>query len=168
MTQAVIDSIAELVALVRALGVESRLVAFDGFMQSGKTTLARQLAAESGAALVCLDSFVESSRDAPDYVGLLKLDEVSEEIAAGFTKRSVVIVEGICMVDALDRLGLAPDLMVYVKRISPMGLWQDEFHLDAYEEVGEECHFARQSELDYHVRRRPHQQPVVVYNRREA
>lgn len=166
MTQASAASVPELSSLLRSSA--ARLVAFDGFMQSGKSTLAQQVAEVLGAVLISLDSFVDSSREAPDYVGLLKIEELSQQIAATSAVRSIAILEGICMLDALDRLHVIPDIMVYVKRISPMGLWQDGFHLEDYEAFGEECHFARQSELDYHVRRRPHEQPVVVYHRCEA
>ena len=165
MTQASAATIPELASLLR--GSAARLVAFDGFMASGKSTLAQQIAETLGAALISLDSFVDPSLEAPDYVGLLKIDQLSQQLNAS-EARCMVIMEGICMLDALDSLGVTADLMVYVKRISPMGLWQVGFHLEDYEAFGEECHFARQSELDYHVRRRPHEQPAVVYHRQEA
>ena len=136
-------------------------------MTSGKSTLAQQLAETIGAALISLDSFVDPTRAAPNYVGLLKIDQLSKHLTASVARR-MVILEGICMIDALDSLGVTADLMVYVKRISPTGLWQDGFHLEDYGALGEECHFARQSELDYHARRRPHEQPAVVYHRQEA
>jgi hypothetical protein len=36
------------------------------------------------------------------------------------------VMEGICMLYALDRLQVTPDLLIYVKRIDRHGEWEDE------------------------------------------
>ncbi len=152
--------------MAQSLGSGKKLIAIDGFMSSGKTTLAIQVAEELSGIRVGLDCYVESEREASDYVGLLRLTDLAEDLNKLRAAFDYVVIDGICMLEALESISVSPDLYVYVKRISQMGLWQDGFHLEDYESTGEECNFARQSELEYHASRRPHELAAIVYHRR--
>ena len=163
-----ITTFPELVERIRQVGSGGKVVALDGFMQSGKSTVSLRLASALPAELISLDTFVDSSRDAPSYIGMLNMEDLASSVGDAVKRGTTVLLEGICMLDALDALGIEPDLTIYVKRISPMGLWQDGFHFEDFEMHGEECNFTRESELEYHARRRPHEMQVVVYARQEA
>jgi hypothetical protein len=163
-----LESVSELLSLVQDFGSGGNLIAIDGFMSSGKTTLAISLAEQLPAFRISLDFYVESERNAPNYIGLLRLADLASDIQKARIEFGSVVVEGICMLEVLDSIKVQPEIYVYVKRISPMGLWQDGFHFEDYETVGEECSFARLSELAYHASHRPHEISTVVYNRREG
>lgn len=72
------------------------------------------------------------------------------------------------MRDALDRIGVALDFAVYVKRVSPMGLWNDGINRDDFE-AGRETvtREPERSDMLYHCERRPDTRADCVLARRE-
>lgn len=167
---------AEVAILLRVSG--SRLIAIDGTDGSGKTTLAKELASELGVAILHLDDFVVKHRGA--YIANLDAVELANSIRQS---NEGWVLEGVCMLQALEALSLEPDALVYVKRMSH-GHWSDENELapcipiekhlsklremfrPIAEEFGETDHLGLAEEIiRYHASHLPHQKASIAYLR---
>lgn len=115
----------EVRALASALAVRSPLhiVGIDGWTGVGKTTLARALAAELNGSACDLDTAL--NRDRKSYVPALRLDEITEALAA---QTGVLLVSGICVRQVFEQVGCCADAHVYIKRMATWG-WADEDEL---------------------------------------
>jgi hypothetical protein len=130
--------------LVEAIKSENNIRAgfvlgIDGKDGTGKTTLAKHLAESIGASVISLDEFIEKNKDA--YVSVLRVPHLKRAIAE---VSGPVIIEGVCLLDALKRMAIPLSRLVYVKRISSYGVWCDEEVCDPPEDV--EAYLAKQRE----------------------
>lgn len=96
------------------------LVGIDGKDGVGKSELAERLSELLDVKLVSLDRYLEQHRDR--YVAYLKVNELADEIRE---VRGLVIIEGVCLLAAAERMGMQLNELVYVKRMRH-GLWVDE------------------------------------------
>ena len=105
-------------------------IGIDGIDGVGKTTLANVLSQQLGYPAIHLDSNLEKNQggfiDHLDYAGLKSAMEQNERL----------IVEGVCLMEVLQRVGVAVDALVYVMRQSH-GLWADERELNIEGDVEE-------------------------------
>lgn len=125
------DEIAELLrtSYTHAL---SGTIAIDGTDGVGKTTLAVALQKTVGGTLVSLDDFVLENHGG--FVRYLKTVELKAVLA---TINCPIIVEGICMLSALERVCHERNVLIYVKRLMSSGYWHDEEMCDPTEPVEE-------------------------------
>ncbi|MGN6150775.1 MAG: hypothetical protein ACTHOH_02045 [Lysobacteraceae bacterium] len=144
------------------------VIGIDGFMDAGKTTLAFGLAKQLSGIRVGLDCYVEKGREAPNYIGLLRLDELRRDLKGLRAAFDFVVIDGICLLDALDAIDVSLDMFVYVKRIASRGMWHDGLHLEDFAACGESGGLADKSQLDYHLSRRPHEMASLIYQRSEV
>jgi hypothetical protein len=86
-----------------------RIVGVDGGLGAGKTSIAKTIAAELTSACVHLDSFLNAGR--ASFLPSLRYDQLRDAICAS---QATVVVEGVCLLDALQRVSLAPDYLVFV------------------------------------------------------
>ncbi len=96
------------------------------------------------------------------------------------------IVEGICVLQILDRLGIRPDAFVYVKRVAH-GYWLDEDHFDPQLPIEDHLAGVRESirpvaemlgesgeqglaeeVIRYHAEYRPHERATIVFLRNDS
>lgn len=110
-----VRSIGELAERICSSGAS--LIALDGCPGAGKSTLAARLSARLTIRTVRLDDYL-----VPEPTGFLDF-LAYEELQRALLRRPV-IVEGVCMLDVLDRLDLRPDQLVYLR--APLA----ERHLD--------------------------------------
>ena len=127
----------ELAAEIQRARPSGALVGIEGFMNSGKTRLAFELSDILNGIRVGLDSYVDPGRQGTEYLPRLRLDYLSKDIQKLTAKFQYVIVDGICLAGAFDAHTHPVSLSVYVKRLSPVGIWHDEIHLEKFED-GEE------------------------------
>lgn len=108
------------------------LVTLDGFDGVGKSTIGKALAAQVGAALVGLDSFLNEDRGV--FLEELRFDEIASAIDVAVQAGKRVVVEG-CMVDeVLRRVGRRAGFRIYLMRISrTLGVEFDS--IDKYDEL---------------------------------
>jgi len=149
-------------------GAEGTLVGIDGFDGTGKTTLAFKLAQELSGIRVGLDCYVEKDREADRYVGLLRLEDLSRDISALLRCFPYVVVDGVCLSEALSAIGITPKKIVYVRKISPQGLWHDGFHLEDYVAGSAAGSWLENSVYSYHQQYQPHVTAAVCYSWAEA
>ena len=154
-------------------------IGIDGSNGSGKTTLARFVADQLHRRLFSLDDYVDRNKSGfLEFIDYLRLHaDVSAEAS--------YVIEGVCLLSALHRAGLATDALVYVKR-RHLGLWADEDELEVSEpledflanerkltamvnrEPEENAELGLAEEvIRYHYESRPHNAADIVYFRDE-
>ncbi len=144
-------------------------MAIDGFMGAGKSTLSFELAALLNGFRVGLDCYVDRDLDVTDYVEKLKLSHLARDLGNLIIRFPCVVVEGIRVLDVLERLRHTPSTRVYVKRVSSVGIWHDGHHLENFEDGSSvPDDWLLRDELSYHARRRPHCEADIFYERTEA
>lgn len=109
----------------------SFLLGIDGNDGVGKTTLANAIAPLLNALILSLDDHIEKHKDG--YVPFLRIGEI-RSVLAGQTQP--LIVEGVCLLAAAERIGIRLSRLVYIKRIS-YGEWSDEGECNPPEDVEE-------------------------------
>ena len=137
----------------------------DGFDGSGKTTLALELARRVGGIRIGLDCYIDKEVDSDRYVGLLRLENLRRDVRALSSCQPIIVVDGVCLSEAFDKLGCVPDYVVYVKKISAQGLWHDGLHLEDYEAGQVAGSWLEKSVLSYHQQYRPHLVANACYSR---
>jgi len=132
------SNINEIVELIN--GGTYQLICIDGVDGAGKSTLAKNLSESLGVNCITLDDYVENEKGS--YVEFLDLDRLNEALSYPLKP---IIIDGICLLDVLSRIGISPDLLVYVKRMSSYGSWRDEDVCEITEDIEE---FIRKEEQD--------------------
>ncbi|MGI9521442.1 MAG: hypothetical protein ACR2PG_07315 [Hyphomicrobiaceae bacterium] len=115
---------------------ESGIVGIDGFDGAGKTLLSERLAKETGADLIHIDDYLIKDKKA--YVEFIQNDQLDEAITN--CKSATTIVEGVCLLEIMQRCGRKVAQHIYVKRMSPMGIWTGEgvYFGDKLSDVGKD------------------------------
>lgn len=127
-------------------------IGVDGWTGVGKTTLAEGLAAILSGSCYDLDHAL--TPDQKRYVSALRFPELTEAVAH---LQRPLFVSGICLREALDRVEVSLDALVYVKRMATWG-WADEDELiGKLPEVAGASGAAVRIELRaYHEKWKPH------------
>ena len=128
MTAYQVESPQALVAHLPSSFPAAVTIAVDGVDGAGKTRLGRALHQALRGTLLSLDDFIHQNQGT--YIPHLKVGELGTALTAA---QRPVILEGICMLAALDVLRVSPDLLIYVKRLDRFGEWEDEETCDATE-----------------------------------
>jgi hypothetical protein len=132
------------------------LIAVDGWMASGKTYLARDLAVRLGLPCCDLDAFLQAEREV--FFPALRLDDLRAEI----TKHQRVIVAGVCVLQVLEALDRPVDVLVYVQRMAVWG-WADADDVEGAPDADSRslaCEVRA-----YHGSHRPHERADIVLER---
>jgi len=108
------------------------LLGIDGMDGAGKTNLATRVGKKLNASVIALDDFIEENKDA--YVPILESEDVRSVRA---NADGPVIVEGVCLLAAIEKIGIPISRLVYVKKIDQYGVWDDEDECDPPENIEE-------------------------------
>lgn len=109
--------------------VQKGIISIDGFNGSGKTPLAKQLCSRLSADHIEADRFLE--REKGGYLNYLRYDDLKEQIRMSSAQDALVLLEGVCMREILEKLCLKATVNIYVKEISAGG-WCDGFIFQQY------------------------------------
>ena len=108
----------------------AHLISIDGASGSGKTTTGDHLASSLGCNHFDLDKNV--SGEQPSYLDRVDYGALSEAISGARADATPLIVSGICVLSALDRIGEHADTRVYIRRLSAGGMPAD---IDLFDEA---------------------------------
>jgi len=100
-----------------------RVIAIDGWAGAGKSHLASLLKGRVAIPIVRLDDLLTPGRG--KFV-----DRIRHQDLDTLLKKRPVIVEGICVLQALEQIGATPDILIYVKAVDDRGQWVHEEILD--------------------------------------
>jgi len=116
------------------------IVAIDGCEGVGKTMLARHLALRLGAHHIETDRFLRFDPTRPVY----RYGDLGQAIAARRARTQPLIVEGIAILDLLDRLDLEPGFVILVCNAAGP---RHDFLPDYFREYEERFQPARRADL---------------------
>ncbi len=122
------SDINEIIKLIK--GGNFHLVCIDGVDGAGKSTLAEKLSLSLGISWLNLDNYVEKEKG--NYVNFLNLEGLK---TAMNEFQQPIIIEGICLLEVLSKIGRFPDLLIYIKRMSSYGSWRDEEECEITEKI---------------------------------
>lgn len=134
------------------------IIAIDGLHGVGKSTLASKISNRLGLRCLHLDDFLVRHQGA--FLDHLRYDELSSALV----KRPVV-VEGVCLLAALQRLAVSSNALVYVK-----STWRPDQSIVALTPSNEARHGLRSVdhlsvEVDlYHKTFKPIEKADIIYN----
>ena len=169
------DDISKLATFIRNKGYCR--IGIDGTDAAGKSTMAGKLSKILGLTHLNLDDFFikESGR----YLDYLKYNEIRQQ--ASETK--CFVVEGVCLLNVLEKIDTPIDCLIYVKRMRH-NLWADERECEITEEI--EVFISKEKELmrlfqqtenmpdslglaeeiiRYHYKFKPHKKADLIYTR---
>ncbi len=89
--------------------ISAGIIAIDGHLGAGKTSLANRLGRRHGLPVVHVDDYLQRGRRR--YVAALRLADLADAIGRHGGR---LIVEGVCLLDVLARLGAKPALHVFL------------------------------------------------------
>lgn len=119
------------------------VIGIDGQKDSGKSTLASELASELGYIHINLDDDEYREKNRGQFVPFVKYDKVREKIE---NAKNTIILDGVCLLAVCERLSITPGLFIYVKRMTNFGTWRDEGKCDVTGDIEE--FIAREKEDD--------------------
>lgn len=145
----------------------SGIIGIEGFSGSGKSTLADAVAREIGCTVIHTDDFAVKHKCPPKYTACLNVNELKSAIDR-VVKNGLVVVEGICLRDVMESLGLELHKTIYVKRLSMYGFWHDVVLLNEFEAgISTNRSEPHLSDFKYHAAYKPHEICDIVYEWRE-
>lgn len=149
------EDLARAVLSENAVGA-SFVLGIDGNDGVGKTTLANTIAPLLNAFVLSLDDHIEKHKDG--YVSFLRIGEIQAILA---DQTPPLIVEGVCLLAAAERISIRLSRLVYIKLIS-YGEWCDEDECNPPEDVEE---FLRERERS--LKKFAHLKPQLGGSRQE-
>ncbi len=87
------------------------IIGIDGRWGAGKSSLASRLAWQLGVPAICLDLYIVRDGGSPDWF----YEDLSRVIHACQAQSRPLIVEGVCLCQALQAIDCDPDYLVWVE-----------------------------------------------------
>ena len=100
------------------------IIGIDGAIGAGKSCLAHAIGSRFGETVISLDKYVTSGKGR--YRTSIRYQSLRQDLERYKGQERVLVVEGVCLLEILDRVDVSPDVVVYVKRVSRNGYWLDE------------------------------------------
>lgn len=150
------------------------IISIDGVDGVGKSTLACKIAEELNVPHIEIDAFVQAEQEG--YIKYIDYDRLGERIVQDLISNQMIIVEGICVQQVLEKLSLTPYASVYVKVIDSYGFWMDQIRLfppdrsvgEMIDERKAKCFSLGHVEeiIRYHYTFKPHENADCIFERR--
>ena len=125
-----VDNFDQLVALLSSHPLEAGclVVSVDGGSGAGKTTLGDRLGEALGAKVIHIDDYVDKGKGA--YRQAVRYAALGRDIERLSGDVQVLIVEGNCLLQILEKVCISPKTRVYVKRLRLDGSWGEKSTCD--------------------------------------
>lgn len=91
--------------------IPAGIIAIDGELGAGKTIFSQQLGGQYGIRVIHIDDYLNPGKGR--YVSALRINELERSIRNGGLP---VVVEGICLLTVLSRMGMTPSLHFFLYR----------------------------------------------------
>ena len=104
------------------------IIGLDGLNGAGKSSLACWLAWQLNTALIHLDMFTVRDSEPQDW----RTDDLKRAIDARLNIGLPVIVEGMLLLDALQKIGCSPGFLVFVTKVGNNGSYTLRKRIDEY------------------------------------
>lgn len=161
----IVRELEQLPALLAKLNLDSskKIISIDGFFGAAKSKVSAYLTEALSIPTVYLDDFLPRDRASLES---FKFKDFSETVAK-LSQSYSVIVDGSMVQDILARIGVTADFFIYVKRVSPYGIWFDDFKIDKLVRSSNDHstvkynHFEEEV-IQYHLRVRPHERAHII------
>lgn len=125
------------------------LIAIDGVYGSGKSTIARNLSSSLDIKHIELDNERYLQKQKGGYVDYINYSVLLEDLQECKEQNKSVIVEGICILEILERADINPVLHIYLKKLA-VSIWLDGKHFDYSSTVEEEVKKDREQLEKFH------------------
>ncbi len=124
------ENISEIIQRISILITEKQLqlITVDGFSGSGKSFLSEKIVDINSYEYIDIDGDYLIPNDGL-YINFIKNEQLKADIIKLVSNGKIVVIDGICILQVLDRIGFKPGIKVYVKRIHSQG-WRDGKHLN--------------------------------------
>lgn len=108
--------------ITKLFSFEFGLITIDGRDGSRKSTLASSLANVLVAKHLEIDKYVNENKGG--YIKHIRFNELLKDFEISKQDYQIVILEGVCVLDIILKIGVESDISIYVKRI------KDDFWFD--------------------------------------
>ncbi|MFM0085024.1 hypothetical protein P0D72_40165 [Paraburkholderia sediminicola] len=125
-----ITAVSNLVALLQV--VNGGIIALDGCLNGGKTTLMKELGVRLSCRSIDFDDYV--ARGQGRYVAALRRNDLDAAIERALALSKVAVLAGVCMRAVLEQIGRRAAFNVYVQRDALLGPPYDYEILDLEDE----------------------------------
>jgi hypothetical protein len=136
------------------------ILALDGGDGTGKTYIAEDLWKGLGGGIIHGDNFMTGNlKDEHEFF----IQELEHEISAFRRMHSFfIVIESVLLWQALDKLKIKPDIVVYIKKISGNNrvLWTDEDELGSFNPGAS---VFRNQVINYHKTSKPIERADIIY-----
>lgn len=158
-----------IIALRNKLQDSKSIVSIDGVDGVGKTTLSAKIAKELSLSIIELDDFVQENQDG--YVNYIDYDRLLKKIVSN--KYSVI--EGICVLQVLNKIKIKPDVRVYIKVVDRYGFCNGQIKYYPPDKSADEVINDRKAKgfsvgyeadvIHYHYSFKPHENSDFIFQR---
>lgn len=160
----------DLISAVKNKLLDSKsIISIDGVDGVGKTTLSSKIAKELSLSTIELDDFIQENQDG--YVNFIYYDRLLEKIVSNKS----VVIEGICVLQILNKIKIKPDASVYIKVVDRYGFCNGQIKYYPYGRSADEVINDRKSKgfgvgyeadvIRYHYSFKPHENSNFIFQR---
>jgi len=138
------------------------VVGIDGVNGSGKSTLAVNISKEITGRIINVDDYVEKNKG--EYLSRVAYQTLQKAVNQ-FVSASepIIIIEGVCLLNVLEKIKIQPDILVYIKRIGSYGFWIDDKLCDSEIPLEDALQFISRAETVHGVGNLDRE--IAVYHR---
>jgi len=131
----VYENLSEIIQRICTLITEKKLylISVDGLSGIGKSFLSKKISEIKNCKYIDIDGDYLIPNDGL-YLDFIKYEKLKNDIFEIISNEKIAVVDGICILEVLNRIGFKPDLKVYVKRIH-IQQWRDGKHIDYSKDV---------------------------------
>ena len=123
------------------------VISIDGVNGSGKSYLSSFLSKKNGYSYIDIDGdYLIPNKG--KYIDFIRYNELKAKITSLLTVNKIIVVDGICILKVLNRIGFNSDIKIYVKKLR-LDLWRDGDLFDYHRNIADVLSEKRASLKDF-------------------